>query len=119
MAFVALLSVGFLGKEINGRQWTGIWVVISGLAIVGVSDFLLNKESKSGSNSVVTGIFFKNQLLMLKIKGQFLVESRHSSVDRLDPIIEEKLASSLIKNIFLLLLVDIDTFFNTLREYGH
>lgn len=52
--FVALLSVGFLQRRINSREWTGILFVIMGLAIVGLSDFYLNSKSVS-VNNVITG----------------------------------------------------------------
>ncbi|KAK6621747.1 hypothetical protein RUM44_001554 [Polyplax serrata] len=55
IVFVALLSVGFLRRKINCREWTGILLVITGLITVGISDFLFNKNKDVNTNSVVTG----------------------------------------------------------------
>lgn len=54
IVFVAMLSVGFLHRKINSREWTGIFFVIIGLAVVGLSDFYLNQSSTS-VNNVITG----------------------------------------------------------------
>lgn len=53
--FVALLSVAFLQRSISTKMWVGITFVISGLAVVGVSDFLLNSIEKKDTNSQLTG----------------------------------------------------------------
>lgn len=54
--FVALLSVGFLNRRLVGREWIGILFVITGLAVVGLSDFLTNNTNAAYSrNNVITG----------------------------------------------------------------
>ncbi|EEB19441.1 conserved hypothetical protein [Pediculus humanus corporis] len=54
IVFVALLSVGFLQRKIQCREWIGIVIVISGLIIVGISDFMFNKDINVDTNSVIT-----------------------------------------------------------------
>lgn len=53
--FVVLLSVGFLNRKVNSREWTGIIAIILGLFIVGLSDFYISKGRSF--NSVITGKF--------------------------------------------------------------
>ena len=55
IVFVALLSVGFLQRKIQCREWIGIVIVITGLIIVGISDFMFNKDINVDTNSVITG----------------------------------------------------------------
>lgn len=54
IVFVALLSVAFLQRTITTKMWTGISLVISGLIVVGTSDFFLKSEDKD-TNSLITG----------------------------------------------------------------
>uniref|UniRef100_A0A8D9BRV3 Solute carrier family 35 member F6 n=1 Tax=Cacopsylla melanoneura TaxID=428564 RepID=A0A8D9BRV3_9HEMI len=54
--FVALLSVAFLNRNILPREWFGIVLIIMGLTVVGVSDFVSpSKEGPKDTNSVLTG----------------------------------------------------------------
>lgn len=54
--FVALLSVGFLGRQLGSREWTGIFAVIIGLVIVGAADFMTQSPDHTQSrNNVITG----------------------------------------------------------------
>lgn len=53
--FVALLSVAFLHRSITPKMWVGIAFVITGLTVVGISDFLLNSLEKKDTNSQLTG----------------------------------------------------------------
>lgn len=54
--FVALLSVGFLERQLGTRQWSGIFAVIIGLTIVGMADFMTNtSDSTQSRNNVITG----------------------------------------------------------------
>lgn len=55
--FVGLLSVGFLGRILGKRQWTGIGLVIIGLAIVGIADFMTKSSDSENldKNSIITG----------------------------------------------------------------
>ncbi|KAK9506045.1 hypothetical protein O3M35_008053 [Rhynocoris fuscipes] len=51
IVFVALLSMMFLRRKINWRQWIGILLVLAGLVVVGVSDYLItNSEGNSSPN---------------------------------------------------------------------
>ncbi|KAJ8921116.1 hypothetical protein NQ315_013586 [Exocentrus adspersus] len=55
--FVGLLSVGFLDRVLKNREWTGIFFVIAGLAIIGVADFV-SKDTNTdnhGKNDIITG----------------------------------------------------------------
>lgn len=57
IVFVGILSVGFLDRVLKRREWTGILMVIIGLTIVGLADFL-NKEPSTdnhGKNDIITG----------------------------------------------------------------
>lgn len=55
--FVALLSVAFLERKISVKQWIGMLHVIVGLAVVGLSDFLLKSSSAESkdTNGILTG----------------------------------------------------------------
>lgn len=54
--FVALLSVGFLQRRLVSREWSGIFIVIIGLTIVGMADFMSNSTDKAYSrNNIITG----------------------------------------------------------------
>jgi len=55
IVFTALLSVAFLRRIINTKAWIGIFLVISGLAVVGASDFIFSKDSSYGPNKIITG----------------------------------------------------------------
>ncbi|XP_018562079.1 solute carrier family 35 member F6 [Anoplophora glabripennis] len=55
--FVGLLSTGFLDRVLKNREWTGIFFVIAGLAVVGVADFI-SKDTNAdnhGRNDIITG----------------------------------------------------------------
>lgn len=53
---MALLSVGFLDRNLVKREWAGIGFVIVGLAIVGLADFLTNNNDVAYSrNNIITG----------------------------------------------------------------
>lgn len=54
IVFTALLSVGFLNRKLGSREWTGIIMVIIGLALVGLSDIIMEK-SNINKNSILTG----------------------------------------------------------------
>ena len=59
IVFTGLLSVAFLGRKIKWFQWIGILIVIVGLVIVGVSDFIGTTSSSSGytTNGIITGVW--------------------------------------------------------------
>jgi len=55
IVFTGLFSMLFLGRRLNLRQWSGIGLVIVGLALVGVSDFLLDTDSSVDTSDVILG----------------------------------------------------------------
>ncbi|XP_011301737.1 solute carrier family 35 member F6 [Fopius arisanus] len=55
IVFTGFLSMGFLNRKLGGREWTGIALVITGLALVGVSDLLMNDKNSGSMNSILTG----------------------------------------------------------------
>lgn len=55
IVFTGLLSVGFLNKKLGSREWTGISLVILGLMLVGLSDFVMMRSTNVNTNSVLTG----------------------------------------------------------------
>ena len=55
IVFTGILSVGFLNKKLGTREWTGITLVILGLLLVGLSDFITMKDTRVNTNSVLTG----------------------------------------------------------------
>jgi drug/metabolite transporter (DMT)-like permease len=55
IVFTGILSVGFLNKKLDRREWTGIFLVIFGLLLVGLSDFITMQDQKINTNSVLTG----------------------------------------------------------------
>lgn len=52
--FTAILSMGFLDKKLGRREWSGIVMVILGLALVGVSD-AITEDKDISRNSILTG----------------------------------------------------------------
>ncbi|CAH1114988.1 unnamed protein product [Psylliodes chrysocephalus] len=55
IVFVGLLSTGFLDRILNRRQWSGIFLVIIGLAIVGIADFIYKGTDNKSRNDIITG----------------------------------------------------------------
>lgn len=55
IVFTGMFSVGFLNRKLGTREWTGIGLVIVGLAFVGASDILTMDNSDISANSVITG----------------------------------------------------------------
>lgn len=55
IVFTGLLSVAFLGRKIKWFQWLGILIVITGLVIVGVSDFIGGGTEGYTTNGIITG----------------------------------------------------------------
>lgn len=54
--FVALLSVAFLQRRLVAREWTGISIIVLGLAMVGAADMLVSNDgSKHSRNDIITG----------------------------------------------------------------
>jgi drug/metabolite transporter (DMT)-like permease len=57
IVFTGLLSVAFLERVLKWREWAGIGAVLSGLIVVGLSDFVskASPEAHHGPNDVITG----------------------------------------------------------------
>lgn len=55
IVFTGLLSTAFLNRKLKNYEWTGIFFVITGLVVVGLSDFVTKSESSHGRNSMITG----------------------------------------------------------------
>jgi len=54
--FTGLLSTAFLGRLLRAREWIGMLIVISGLSVVGASDFIFGGNGNNNSlNSIITG----------------------------------------------------------------
>lgn len=53
--FTGLLSVAFLHRTLRAYQWTGMIVVLAGLIVTGLADFLMEGDDKKDMNSVITG----------------------------------------------------------------
>lgn len=55
--FVALLSVAFLQRRLVAREWTGIFMIVVGLAMVGAADLLSGATNNSDytRNDIITG----------------------------------------------------------------
>jgi len=54
--FTALLSVAFLNRTLSSSKWIGMFVVIAGLALVGVSDIVFgDNKSTTDTNRIITG----------------------------------------------------------------
>ena len=49
--FVGIFSVLFLRRRLTAREWGGIFLVIGGLALVGVSDFFAPSTSSNFTNT--------------------------------------------------------------------
>ncbi|XP_044741626.1 solute carrier family 35 member F6 [Chrysoperla carnea] len=59
IVFVGLLSVTFLKRTLGYREWGGIYLILIGLTLVGLSDFNGNQKGAAGEepdiNSIITG----------------------------------------------------------------
>jgi drug/metabolite transporter (DMT)-like permease len=55
IVFTGLLSVAFLNRKLKTYEWTGIGVVMLGLAIVGVSDMIGTSDASKPFNNLATG----------------------------------------------------------------
>lgn len=52
-----MLSVAFLDRVLKWREWSGIGAIISGLVVVGMSDFMsgAGNSGHHGRNDIITG----------------------------------------------------------------
>lgn len=54
IVFVALLSTTFVGRQLTGKNWMGILLIICGLSVVGLAD-VSSDNSNRDVNSLITG----------------------------------------------------------------
>ena len=73
MIFVGLLSVVFLKKRLEWFRWTGMVVVVCGIAMVGGADFIKTGDEEEGGavNKAVIGdiIIVCAQVSQLEAEG--------------------------------------------------
>ncbi|XP_078695636.1 solute carrier family 35 member F6-like [Branchiostoma floridae x Branchiostoma belcheri] len=86
--FTGLLSVAFLGRKLKMHHWVGIFFVLIGLILVGVSDFIFKSPDSSGSmgsNGVITGDLL---ILMAQVIAaiQMVVEEKFVSGLNIPPM---------------------------------
>ena len=55
IVFTGILSMGFLERRFGVREWSGIVFVITGLSLVGISDFIMKDDDSIDTNSILTG----------------------------------------------------------------
>ncbi|XP_071945639.1 solute carrier family 35 member F6-like isoform X2 [Antedon mediterranea] len=53
--FTGLLSVAFLGRRLSFHHWVGMFLVLVGLALVGVADIVFKEEDSKDLNNIITG----------------------------------------------------------------
>ncbi|XP_043235270.1 solute carrier family 35 member F6-like isoform X1 [Amphibalanus amphitrite] len=85
IVFTGLLSMFCLGRKLNARQWAGIVFVIIGLAIVGVSDFLLPSDEDYDTSNVILGdaLIIAAQVV---VACQMVIEERFVSSANVPPL---------------------------------
>lgn len=64
--FTGILSVTFLGNKMKWFQWTGMVIVILGLATVGVGDYIF---FEAGSSNMSKGMVLAGDLLIILAQG--------------------------------------------------
>nr|CAD7197946.1 unnamed protein product [Timema douglasi] len=91
IVFVGIFSMLFLGRKLGAREWCGIVLVIFGLSLVGLSDFLIHTHSdQDESNSDID----KQYIIIEVVFGDVLIVSAQV-VAATQFILEEKFVSSL------------------------
>ncbi len=59
MIFTGLLSVAFLGSKLQPHKWAGIFLVVAGLATIGVCDFIYSDNTtNTDTNGIIAGDLF-------------------------------------------------------------
>ncbi|ESO91358.1 hypothetical protein LOTGIDRAFT_228808 [Lottia gigantea] len=53
--FTSLLSVAFLGRNMNPRMWVGVVISIAGLAVLGINDYIYQIKDEYDTNGIVAG----------------------------------------------------------------
>lgn len=85
IVFTGLFSMIFLKRKLNLRQWLGILFVIIGLAIVGVSDFLLPSDEDYDTSDVILGdaLIIAAQVI---VACQMVIEEKFVSKANVPPL---------------------------------
>lgn len=57
IVFTGILTITVLKRKLKSFQWLGIFIIISGLAVVGSNDFMKNQDESGevGTGSMITG----------------------------------------------------------------
>jgi drug/metabolite transporter (DMT)-like permease len=55
MIFTGLLSVAFLNAKLQPHKWLGILMVVIGLSVIGVCDFIYSNSSTTDTNGIIAG----------------------------------------------------------------
>ncbi|XP_052759841.1 solute carrier family 35 member F6-like [Mya arenaria] len=63
--FTALLSVAFLGRIIKRHMWIGMFTVMVGLVLVGLSDILFKSSSEQQQNTNTNGVIAGDLLIIM------------------------------------------------------
>jgi len=84
--FTGFLSVAFLNRRLKAYEWLGIFVVMAGLVIVGVSDVIYSDTTQHyGTNMLITGDLL---IIMAQIIAatQMVVEEKFVSGSNVSPL---------------------------------
>jgi drug/metabolite transporter (DMT)-like permease len=79
IVFVGVFSVLFLNRKLVMREWGGIFLVIGGLALVGVSDFFTPPGSAQHTNVSAPSSNHSTGQIILGMFDMFRIE-RHGTV---------------------------------------
>jgi drug/metabolite transporter (DMT)-like permease len=83
--FTALLSLIFLGRRLFGFQWTGLTVVILGLALVGVSAALAGAQAVQAPNPILGNILIISAQVI--VATQMVVEEHYLGKYHVPPML--------------------------------
>lgn len=119
--FTALLSVAFLGRVIKQHMWVGMFTVLIGLLLVGLSDILFNN---SNDQSNINGIIAGDLLIIMAqviVSVQMVYEERFIGRFDVHPLAAvgwEGFFGALVLGLLLIpfYYIDAGSFSNT---YGH
>ncbi|XP_042860161.1 LOW QUALITY PROTEIN: solute carrier family 35 member F6-like [Penaeus japonicus] len=87
IVFTGLLSVAFLGRRLRYYHWMGIFSVLLGLIVVGLSDFLnTDTQGNTDMNAIITGDLL---IVMAQIvtATQMVVEEKFLTKYRVPPLL--------------------------------
>jgi hypothetical protein len=83
IVFVGVFSVLFLNRRLVMREWGGIFLVIGGLALVGVSDFFTPSESAELTNLAASPSNHSTGQIVLGMFDMFQLEHHGTVVSSL------------------------------------